>query len=437
MRPPALSRRHVLRAGAVGVSLPFLEAMLPRRRAAAAVKPRFVAFYQPNGVNMAKWRPQGEGTGWQLGAAMAPLARVKDQLTVLSHLRLADENLTHRGFATILTGYKETHPEAKTMTSADQLIARAYEGQTRFASLQFLAATGLDTWRAPDDPTRIDCKIDASTLAVRGGTPLPNMCNPAKVFRRLFGAPTPVDRLRPSVLDAVRARTRELRAGLGMADQRRLDEYLDGIRHVEQTLAKAPAGGAACDAAPGAEGVPANRDAYVRVMIDLLVLALRCDLTRVATFLIGVNNSETPFEFDGKKYLFHAEISHHGGDAYKRELCHRMDHWHMTHLGYLLEKMAAIEEPGGTLLHNSLVYFSSEVSDGDGHTSYHMPVLLAGRAGGAVRSGRHIDLPFKKEPNRPPSEAFYTADLLLTLLRHYGVERDRLGQFGTRRLTAL
>jgi hypothetical protein len=247
----------------------------------------------------------------------------------------------------------------------------------------------------------------------------------------LFAVPddTQVDvgAVRRTVLDRVRERTAALQQTLGAADRRRLDEYLESIRSVERSLQAV-----SCESAPGAEGVSTDRDQYMKVMLDLAVLALKCDVTRVITFHVGANNSEGVFEFDGVKYLHHSELSHHGSDPQKLDYVHRVEKWHVGHFAYLLEQLDAIADVNGTLLDNSVAYYTSEIGDGQAHNAFHVPVLLAGRGAGALPAGQHIAFPVTQQGTAPPTTGYFTADLLLTLLqRVYRIDQPSFGEFGS------
>jgi hypothetical protein len=423
----------MLRSGGVALALPWLEIMVPRvvHGQAAISRPRFIGFYQPNGVNGEKWKPALTGPDYQLSPTLEPLGKVRSKVTVLSNLRLADANYTHQTFATMLSGYRPKHPDLAKVTSFDQVVARGAGFATPFESLQLMVLPGLESAATPENAHEVDCKIDASTMSGRDGTPLPTMCNPRKVFDRLFSvAPTDgIDQraVRSSVLDAVRERTIALKEQLGAADRRRLDEYLDGIRSIELTLNAA----VSCDSPLGSEGVPTNRESYVRLMLDLAVIALKCELTRVITFHMGVNNSESVFEFDGKKYLHHSELSHHGQDPLKLDLVHRVEKWHVGHFAYLLEQLDATQEAERTALDNTVAYYTSEIGDGQAHNAFHVPALLAGRGGGALKPGQHLAFPFTQQGTAPPTAGYFTADVLLTLLnRVYGIDQASFGEFG-------
>jgi hypothetical protein len=227
--------------------------------------------------------------------------------------------------------------------------------------------------------------------------PLQKTTNPGVVFDQIFegfdpqaSAEEKARRLkyRSSVLDYVLADAKTLSARLGTADQQKLDQYMTGVYTVEEQIAKSAAG-PSCEiiAKPGSE---LSYPEHVQVMSDLMVLALQCDATRVITFMLGNAGSNQSYEFIGVTGGHH-EISHHQDNPDNFDKLTKIDIWEMQQFAYLLERMDAIEEAEGrTLLDNSLVFLSSEIEDGNSHSHFNMPILLAGTAGGVVQSGRHV-----------------------------------------------
>lgn len=431
MKSIQLSRRAALRSGGVTMALPFLEAMLPRRAGAEtlAPPPRFIVFFQPNGSNQKVWVPETTGRDYTLSRTLVPLGPVKDKVNVLSHLNGADEPLGHE-FATLamLTATKEyasgetratTTWPASTM-SVDQVIADKYIGQTRFPSLQ--VAAPLDSQ---------DCGNDGPAISVRKGVPQPAICDARKLFERLFKENVTIGvdkatRYRQSVLGAVGLRAKELRQRLGKADQLRMDEYLESVSSIERRLMSG--GGSTCPMVPSVETLPTDRNAYFKLMMDLSLLAVRCDRTRVLTFQAGFGGDT--WEFDGKKLNQHGDIAHHDNRPDLLEYAHRVDLWYVEKFSTLLQQLDAVVEPGGTMLDNSVVLFINEFGSGNAHNSENIPVILAGRAGGKISTGRHISFPYSAVPGKQ-AVGRKTGDLLLSILRAFDIERSTFGTWGT------
>jgi hypothetical protein len=138
--------------------------------------------------------------------------------------------------------------------------------------------------------------------------------------------------------------------------------------------------------------VPRDFGEHVRLMFDLMALAFQTDQTRVITFMYaneGSNRSYAPVEVrEG-----HHELSHHGRNKEKLEKIARIDKYHMTEFAYLLEKLSGIQENGQPLLNNCMVMIGSGLGDGDRHNHDNLPIVLAGKGGGAIPTGRHIKYP--------------------------------------------
>jgi hypothetical protein len=223
------------------------------------------------------------------------------------------------------------------------------------------------------------------------------------------------------VLDHVLDEAADLRVKLGSSDQLRLDEYMTGVRELE-TRVQTPA---TEECAPGVRPpIGLMYPNVVRLMSDLTMLAIECDLTRVVTFMLGNAASTLSFDFIGVSGAHH-ELSHHQDDPTKIESLTQINEWEMGELAYLLDRMRTTADiDGQSILDNSLVMFSSEISDGNSHSHVDLPVLLAGRGGGAVTPGQN-----RVFPNKTP-----IANLFLTMLAAAGVPDTTFGLDGTEAL---
>lgn len=438
-----LSRRTFLRGAGAALALPWLEALVKPAFAQAAPPRRFLGFYVPNGFNMSRFWPARAGAldaaGLE-GTSLAALAPHAARLLLLNGLdnhagsAQGDGPGDHaRGTSTFLTC---VHPlkhasMVQIGPSVDQLLARHYEGQTRFASLE-AGCEGGDNANACD--SGYSCAYSRNIAWRDATTPLPKETNPRLLFERLFGGVDPDAtpearalrlRRRTSVLDYVLRDAERLEQRLGAADRRRLDAYLTGVREIEQRLVAAEAENQVCGPAfQQPVGVPPDRAEYARLMLDLLVEALRCDLTRVATFMFGNGGSNRAHREIGVAEGHH-ELSHHQGDQARLETIARIDAWEAGILAHLLDRLADAQVGGGSLLDETTVFFSSEIEDGNSHRHYELPIVLAGRAAG-LPTGQYVDLRGPQQNNQP------VANLFMRVLADAGAGVDRFGDDGDR-----
>jgi hypothetical protein len=301
--------------------------------------------------------------------------------------------------AAFLTG---THPRKTNGTglragvSVDQVAAAKIGRATRFPSLE-IGCEGSKSDGACDHG--YSCAYQTN-LSWRGeSTPVAKEIDPRLVFERLFGGPNQDEnagargrreRDRKSILDFVREDATRVRGTLGVADQQKLDEYLTGVRELERRIAQAQPTlevGQAKFSRP--LGVPADFREHARLMCDLLVLAFRADLTRVATFVFANDGSNRSYPSLGVPEGHH-DISHHGGAAAKQKKIQAINTFHVEQFGYLLGKLKSVADGDGTLLDRCLVLYGSGISDGDTHNHDDLPILMAGRGNATVKTGRHI-----------------------------------------------
>jgi hypothetical protein len=410
-----ISRRTVLRGVGTAIALPWLEAMAPlsARAAAAAAKPplRSAFLFVPNGKIMEEFTPDHEGELRKLPAILAPLAERQKQLLVLSGLALnngralGDGGGDHaRNVASYLTGAHPRKTDGKDIyngVSVDQMAAAKIGHRTRFASLELGC-----------EPTQQGGRCDSgyscvytSNISWRSPTqPMPKEVNPQAAFDRLFStgderadAATRAKRLadNKSVLDFALEDAAALHQQLGSVDRRKLDEYLDSVRQVEQRIAREEKLGETEDGVrdfPRPAGVAGEFDQHVRQMMDIMVLAMQTDSTRILTFMYTNAGSNRSYPQLGVR-AGHHELSHHRRDKEKMRQIALINRHHVEHFAYFLNRLAKIEEGKGTLLDNSMILYGSGISDGDRHDHANLPIVLAGGACGALNSGRHVVYP--------------------------------------------
>lgn len=427
-----LSRRTMLRGVGTALALPWLEAMGPMVSWADAparrTPNRLAFFYVPNGVNMQHWTPAGEGAIGKLPNILAPLKAVKEDVLLLTGLT-ADKARPNgdgpgdhaRAMAAFLTGCqprKTDGADIRAGVSVDQVAASRIGDQTRLSSLEI----GCDASQmAGNCDSGYSC-VYSSTISWRSPTtPVPKLNNPRQVFDRLFGSDSSADRARRerqrrSILDYVRADSASLQSRLGVNDRRKLEEYFTAIRDIEQRIERA----ARLPQPPTPTlQVPSSTSSYqeqIRLLCDLLVLAFQTDSTRVATFVFANEGSNRPYAFIGV-HEGHHDLSHHGNDAVKLNKIRQINTFHMTQYAYLLGKLKSIREGDGTLLDHCMLVYGSGNSDGNRHNHDDLPILLAGKGCGNLRTGRHV----RYRRDTPLN------NLWLALLERMNCNIDRLG----------
>ena len=427
------SRRDVLRGAGAIVALPWLQSLAPTVRAssAASLPPkRLSVFYLPNGMRMDRFLPARSGVDYPVSPVLEPLSRLKPKVSVVSGLAhhnaqaLGDPGGAHgRSCAAYLTGAHPKPTEGSDLrcgTSMDQVVANQIGQDTAFASLQL----GIE-------PSSLlgSCDIGFSctytnTLSWASETQaLPVMVNPRDVFERLFGDASAVDPAarrklfdrRRSILDFVRADAKRLTQAVSTHDQRKVDEYLTAVRDVErriQKLSEQDLGWVAQDIKLPA-GVPDDFKTHTRLMIDLQVLALQTDLTRVSTFMLGRELSNRAYPEIGVPDSHHS-LSHHGGDAAKIDKLAKISRYHIEQFGYLLARLDSTPDGEGTLLDSTVVMAGASLGEPNAHDCMDLPVLIAG---GGLAGDHYHALP-KHTP---------MANLLLTLMQHVGVTKTTFG----------
>jgi hypothetical protein len=394
-----VSRRLFLGGAAAAIALPHLPTLASTT---TKKKPRMLAYYVPNGIQMTGWTPSSEGAEWALTPILQPLADasanvdVKDDVLVVSGLRNdpakpdgpGDHAAGTGSFLTCAHVYKsESH--IVNGISMDQVLANRIGGATRFASLQLGIEGGSSNGGCDSG---YSCAYSRNISWAGPHTPLNKLTHPQGLFDLMFGgfdrtasAAERAERQahKRSILDYVTGDAKHLQSRISAADKHKLDEYLTGLRSLEKSIAG--------QCGPG-DSPPETFDyqQHVKIMTDLMVTAFRCDITRVATFMLNNAGSNRHYPFLGVEGAHH-EISHHQDDPQKLADLRTIATWEVQQFAYLLQQMKNFtEEDGTTLLDNSMVFFSSEIEDGNSHRHENLPVLLAGGASGQLDTGRHI-----------------------------------------------
>ncbi len=417
-----ISRRTVLKGLGVTMCLPFLETLSPlaARAQGAKAKPpvRMAVLYMANGVNPHQWMPQGAGSDFTLSPILSPLESYKSDLLVFTELMNKQSNDGDGHYFKVAPFLTGTHITKTTGTnlrcggvSLDQMIAQHIGNMTPLPSLEL----------SVEPPTTyVDTNVGLTALYgshiswSTPTTPVTRELNPQLAFDRLFRADTSrraASKYDASVLDAVMGDAKGLQAQIGQTDRLKLDEYFDAVRSVEKRIAFDTARRKAQyhdDAAAKAEVEKLGgriKDYYkdssklheridhteqVRLMLDIMVLAFWTDSTRVATFMFANEVSGKNFSFLPGVSGSHHEISHHSNDKTKLEEYKLINQWHMQQYAYMLGRMKSIKEGDSTLLDNSMVMIGSGMKDGNAHEPHNLPIVLAGKAGGTLATGRHL-----------------------------------------------
>lgn len=423
-----IRRRAFLAGAGTLIALPLLEASLPTTRQARAEstppRQRFMTFHFPIGVNREAWAPTGTETNWTLGASQVSLAPHKNDICILRNVDNAGDlsGSAHTGkVATFLTAGNAPRGTVAMDTSADQKIAAALQGKTPFRSLEL----GTSILREnPNQEAGYD-PVLKDHLSWSNGTPLPKEINPSLLFDRLFaagpGGPEAIALRRTldrSVLDAVRNDATRLKKRLGKNDNAKLDQYLTGLRELEVRI-----NATASTCTPGVRpGPPADVRDRLKQMLDLSVLAFRCDLTRVVTLGYEHTVTEQAHPWVGVPEGYHIGITHNQpGAPYAA-----VNAWIVSQFAYLLDQLKATPDGEGNLLDNTIVYFASETAEGSTHSGRDLPIIIAGKGAGRITPGRLLDRPGQANGN-----------VLIALMQAMGVTVSSFGNGFTTPLPGL
>jgi len=421
----SLPRRTVLKGIGTTLALPFLEAMLPPLRAATKPIHRFQAFYTPNGMAMEYWTPKGEGTALELNSIMEPLAAYKDQMLVFSGIK-ASWNYIHAGASgSFLTGTPrggKNEIEIIADVSIDQMLGKHFEQETQLSTLEICMDLPANAGACTGN---LSCAY-LDTLCWRSPTqPLPMEWNPRAVFEKLFGDSGSTDRSararrlaqHKSILDSVTGKLADLKKELGPQDQVKMNEYTDSVRDVERRIQMAER--QSNIELPTLEqplGAPPVFEDHLALMMDLKVLALQSDLTRVISFMISKEQSPRPYPQIGVPEAHHP-LSHHNNIPELIEKMSKINRYHVQLFSQYLAKLKATPDGDGSLLDHMTILYGAGLSNSNGHSGENLPQMLVGGSAGKIKGGRHL-----KFPNKPSQ-----ANLLLTIMDKMDYPVEKVG----------
>jgi hypothetical protein len=435
-----LSRRAMLRgAGSVAIALPWLEIMEPARpaRAAAAAAERFVMIYTPGGTVLEHWRPTGTETDFTLSPILSPLEAVKQHLLVLDGIDMpsAVGEQEQSGMIALLTGTAQAQNKFAGGPSIDQVLAHALETEGRRRSVELAVRWGTGKSHGVVSPMNIISYRDNGTFE-----PVAPLLDPAAIWNELFGSVPGGRDWDASILDAVGQRYQKLAGRLGAEDRVRLEAHLEQIRELEQRLAvvSSSCSPPAFVENPGYdpfEGLNSADDGSVRdpatdaaipavgkLMMDMLVMALACDVTPVGSLMWSDSEAKYTLPWLG---LNETHRFYLGDGGYRALECEAIQTWYQEQHAYLIARMAEIDMGGHTLLDESVVFISSHVQSPRDRSKKNMPFLLAG-GGGGLRTGRYLTY------DHPPHN-----DLLVAILNLFGDSRTSFGDDGSGALDQL
>jgi hypothetical protein len=424
-----VSRRTVLKGVGVGLSLPFLDAMVPAATAlaatAAAPRPRLGFFYFPHGAVMENWAPSTDGRDFDLKSIIEPLAPFRKQLTIFSNIgnKPGESRAVHA--LVPATWLSCVHPqeglEPNMAATVDQIAAERIGQDTPWPSLETATAQGHGVGSACE--RGYGCSYSGTLSFRNASTPLPVESNPRQLFLRLFGQGDSLTERRfltqqtASLLDMISGEVATLSSKLGPQDRNTLRDYLDSVREIERRIQNSEHSEVARLNLPEVPGATSqNFDEHLRLMFDLIALAYQGNLTRIQSFMIAPEVSEQTYNHIGVPDAFHA-ISHHANDPAKKARLAKIQRYHTEVFADFLAKLAKMPDGDGSLLDHSMLLYGSNMSNSNAHNQYPLPICIVGGGCGRIKGGQHINF-----AQRTP-----LANVLLTLLQRAGVEIDRVG----------
>ncbi len=429
-----ISRRTALRGLGVTLSLPLLEAMLPRSvhaapstykplaKAGTAPTPRAIFCYVSNGVNILEWVPEAKGKGYALSPTLETLKEHQANFSVLTGLGHPRCTGGHSGGDTWLTGADLKSVPGKDYTnsiSVDQVIAEQIGAKTRFPSIEI------------GDMSGTGAALHSHTLAFdRNGTPLPAENSPQRLFERLFIPDDAASREatlkryaeKRSILDDVLGEAKSLEKKLGKSDQTKLSEYLESVRETERRVQrqvdwvdvpkpKVDAAGLQLNSKPGDSH---DRPMWLDVMLEISYLAFITDATRVITFEWA--REAGGFGVGGEN---HHELSHHGGDPGMLKKLAAVDRGYLEKLKRFLTFLNSTDEGGRPMLDHTMVVYGSGMNSGPQgeHSPKNLPLIVAGGSAYGLKNGQHL----AHDPDKHPP----LANVLLSVAQKMGVQTEK------------
>lgn len=404
----AMNRRTLLRGVGVSLSLPLLDAMVPAKAQVVSRPRRLSIYYMPNGMIMSPFTPKQSGAGYELSPTLKPLEPYRKDFAVITNVAHAqaealgdgagDHGRAGGSYLSAVHVKKTEGFDLRAGVTMDQVVAKKFAQETQVASLEM----GIEP---PSFVGSCDSGYSCAytnTLSWSTPTsPLPITVNPRYVFERLFGDQDKVDlvtqrvalRRQNSILDYISESAKDFSSNLGADDRQKLEEYVTSVRDLERRIQMAEKQSAVAGSSMGttrpASSIPDNFIEHVRLMMDLQVLAMQADLTRVSSLMTARELSNRSYTEIGVSDAHHS-ISHHGGDPEKLRKLQLINMMMVDQFGYFLKRLKETKEGEGTLLDTTWAMAGSGFGDSNSHDHQNIPVIVAG---GMVKGDQHIVAP--------------------------------------------
>ena len=434
MNAKTFSRRSVLRAaGGITVGLPFLETFAPRKAHAQAAKKRLIIYFTPEGTKAGSFYPTGTETNFTMGPIGASLEPFKKDLLVF-------KGIDHTSCKEVGSGHETSMVHALTAgggDSIDQLIAGHIGKGSRITSLEL----GVR-------PRNINEK---GNVSYSGGKMVLNEFNPLKVYARMFtggvlptasatgptsapaGDVQQIFARRKSVVDFVKGQMDSMKKSLSQSDRLRIDDHIAAIRDVEKSLTVAPEVTANANCGKPelmlveGKNTTGPYEAVAQNFLDLMVLALACNHTNVITLLMGNSGMNEGFAFLGVPPAsdgLHGWVHNDKGNPKFPEYAAKAFTWYAERYAYFLGRLKSINEGDKTLLDNSAVVWTSHFGNGGAHGPTDVPWVIAGSAGGAIKTGRFLNHSGSPQPH---------SRVMIGLGQAFGLNLSKMGnpKYGT------
>lgn len=420
---PILDRRTLLRASGVAMGLPLLRCIGADADEAEGTDEsardvrRMLAICAPLGIHTPHLFPEKTGHDYEVTPYLKPLQPLRNKFTVISGLMHPDVDGGHSAEKSFLTGAAHPgQPSFQNTISADQFAAEQIGYKTRFGSLTLAA--------------------DRSSLSyTRSGVQIPAETRPSRLFAKLFLDGTEDEKAAQmrriedgqSIMDLVLDQSHSVARTVGRQDNQTLDQYFTSVRELEQRLVQAAEW--ATRPKPHVDREPptdiSEREKFtdrMRLMYDMIFLAIQTDSTRLITF-VGAGGNEV-VELKGVDDGWH-NLSHHGRDEDKIRMLSIIEEEELRLFGELMQKLDDVREGEHTLLDQTSILLGSNLGNASSHSNTNLPIITAG---GHFRHGQHLAF----DPDSPPP----MCNLLISYLQHLGLEVDRFSS-GTSTLTGL
>lgn len=442
-----LSRQHLLKGVGASMALPWLECMTPvygkERLKAPPVRSAFM--FMPNGVWPKDWTPSGKGEKYELDTPLLKhFKHVKEELILLENL-WNEQSVGRNGHwpkvPVFLSGGHVARTTERNVNvqraSLDQVMAKELGKHTPLPSLEL----GIDEPRQGIDQVGGGfARLYGNYISWRNDQiPVASERVPLMAYNRLFkSGPMPSfpgmqlddPKIKASmiyddvsVLDLVKQDAKRIQTKLSQYDRDKIDEYFESVRSIELQIRNTMIpqirweNKKSYELDKPEEGIPEDHQTHIRLMLDIMLMAFWTDSTRISTFMFGNAQSSKDYSFlPGVKGHFHS-LSHHKEEKEGLKQYNKVLHFHMKQVAWFLEKMKSLDEGGSSLLDNSMVLFGSTIKDGNRHTEEDLPLILAGKAGGKIKSGRRLT----SAPKTP------LCNLYVSMLEIMGVKRDAFG----------